>query len=89
MTESDKTRNILLASSTALLMSALGRALDEIAALKGPAAREWFDSFEKQVVTGAKNLTSHGIPMEIELESTDYAIHNFKMVLDGHRSKLK
>jgi hypothetical protein len=88
MDEADKTRNAMLATSAALLMSALGRTLDEIAAMKGSYAKEWFDSFEQQVVTGVKNIDTRGLSMETELEAVDYAIASFKMILDGHRSKL-
>jgi hypothetical protein len=73
---------------TGTLTSSLGKALDEICAIKGAQAPQWLDDFEKSVVTEAKNVVTEGLSMENEVKGTEAAIGVFQMIVAETRKKI-
>ena len=81
-------QKLVLVTIAGTLMSALGRALDEIARMKGAAAEEWLNDFERRMTTDAKNMVTQGIAMTQLVQGVDAAVSTVQTIVEEARKKL-
>jgi hypothetical protein len=81
-------QKLVLVTIAGTLMSALGRALDEIARMKGAAAEEWLNDFERQMTTDAKNMVTQDIATTQIVQGVDAAVSTVQTIVEEARKKL-
>ena len=78
-----------LSAAITMLGPALQTVIEKLAVLRAEGVLAWFDELDKEILLGAKNTISEGVPLEAEVEGLKFGVDLLQATLDCCRENLR